>query len=174
LGTIAAQFIGEGKLVPDPLVLDMLIGRVQRPDCAQGYILDGFPRTVAQAQAFDQRVASSCRLVVFYLEVGDEMLIERIGARIGCNRCGIPYHLRFAPPRSPGVCDECHGPLLQREDDRPDIVRKRLEVYHTQTQPLIEYYQSQGGIFCRIDGAQSKQQVQSDLVAALSSETVLR
>ena len=132
MGKLARSFIDQGKLVPDALVLDMLFERVQLPDCTQGYILDGFPRTLAQAESFDERIKNQTWLTVLNLDIPDALLIERIVARRGCNNCGRLYNLKFAPPRNFDRCDECATTLMHREDDKEEIIAKRLEVYHAQ------------------------------------------
>jgi adenylate kinase len=168
LGQKAKNFIDQGKLVPDELVLNMLFDRIQRPDCAHGYILDGFPRTVAQAEALDQRLKSS-QVLALNFEIADEHLVERIVGRIACKTCGRPFHLKFDPPKEQGVCDACSGPLYQRDDDKAEIVIKRLEVYHNQTQPLIEYYNRKPDALHHIDSLQSKDQVFQDLLETVPS-----
>lgn len=144
LGLQADAVMREGKLVPDELVLDMLFGRISQTDCQKGYILDGFPRTLPQAQAFEARVSSEAQLVALSFSLGDATLIERIVGRLACKACGRPYHLQFDPPKQAGVCDACHSPLFQRDDDKEEVVRKRLEAYRIQTSPLIAHYNKLG------------------------------
>lgn len=166
LGLEAKSYIDAGKLGPDHLVLDMLFDRVQKEDCKLGYILDGFPRTVAQAEIFDRRLGGQVQLVILNFNIPDEFLIERIVGRIGCKSCGRPFHLKFAPPLSAGLCDSCGGALYQRDDDRAEIVRKRLEVYHAQTEPVISYYREQSLVH-EIDGNRSKDQVFQEVLGAI-------
>lgn len=168
LGRKAKSYIDQGKLVPDEVVLDLLFARIERSDCKRGYILDGFPRTVAQAQVLDKRLRSqSCRVLAVNLNVPDALLIERISGRIACKSCGKPYHKSYAPPQKEGECDSCKGTLYQRDDDREEILRKRLEVYHAQTKPLIEYYTKQKNVLREVEATQGKEEVfQSVLKAA--------
>lgn len=144
LGRKAKAYIDQGKLVPDDVVLDMLFVRLSLPDCKHGYILDGFPRTVSQAQSFEKR-NSNALIVVLNLNVPDALLVERISGRLSCKECGRSYHTKYNPPSSSiGHCDVCKGILFQREDDRKEILKKRLEEYRVQTMPLIEYYRQKG------------------------------
>lgn len=167
LGAIAKSFIDAGKLVPDEIALDMLFERIGKADCVQGCILDGFPRTVAQAKALDLRFKEEALLVALNFDIPDEALVERIVGRIACKDCGRPFHLRFDPPKNPARCDGCGGTLYQRADDTVEIVRKRLEVYHNQTKPLIDYYQQSAPRLKNIDSNQRKDLVLSDLLEAV-------
>lgn len=167
LGIQAKSYIDKGHLVTDDLVLDMLFERVNRTDCQNGYILDGFPRTLAQARALDQRLANRNRLVALNLNLADAAIIERVTGRIACKDCGRPFHKRFDPPKKEMVCDACSGPLYQRDDDKEEIIRKRLDVYRTQTQPLIEYYAKQKDVLREINSENSKAQVFHDVMDAL-------
>ncbi len=144
LGLQAESTMREGKLVPDALVLDMLFERIALPDCRNGYLLDGFPRTLPQAQALEARLGAETQLVALSFSLSDKTLIERIVGRFGCKRCGRPYHVRFDPPKRKGMCDECNEPLHQRDDDKEAVVLKRLETYRAQTSPLLQHYQTQG------------------------------
>jgi len=168
LGAIAKSYIDAGKLVPDALALDMLFDRISKSDCAQGCILDGFPRTVAQAEALDQRFKGEAQLVALNFDIPDQALVERITGRIACKECGRPYHLRFDPPKNPTRCDGCGGTLYQRADDTVEIVLKRLEVYHAQTKPLIDYYKQGALRLKNIDSNQRKDQVLNDLLEAVA------
>ena len=170
LGQKVKSFMDKGQLVPDNLVLDMLFARMELPDCAHGCILDGFPRTVAQAVALDARIGKNNRLIALNFSVPDSVLIERITGRLVCNDCKKPYHKRFDPPRQANVCDVCGGTLVTRADDQVNIVRKRLEVYHAESQPLIEYYGKKKGVLREIDSQNSKEQVFKDVLVALSSK----
>lgn len=162
LGEKARAYMESGRLVPDELVLDMLFDRVSRPDCEQGYVLDGFPRTLPQAEALEQRLGSNGALIVPSLDVSDETIVERAAGRLICKQCGHIQHAVHSPPKQPGICDVCGGELEQREDDRPDVVRKRLEVYHEQTQPLIGFY-GERDVLVPIDGERAPDQVFADL-----------
>src|SRR5690606_7279488 len=151
LGKKAKGYIDQGHLVPDELVLDMLFDRVCRADCKNGYILDGFPRTIAQAKALDQKIQHTHHRVVLHFSVDDALIIERVSGRIACKDCGRPYHIKYDLQKQEQTCDSCSGPLFQRSDDKAEIIRKRLEVYRAQTTPLIDYYAKQKNIFYEID-----------------------
>ena len=168
LGLKAKAYMDRGALVPDDLTIAMVMDRLSRPDCAQGALLDGFPRTIAQAEALDQALAEQGVVisVVPYIAVPDEVLIERISGRRICRTCGESYHIQFNPPQNSGICDHDGGELYQREDDRPETVRERLRVYHEQTSPLINYYR-QRGVLVEINGNQSIDAVSADLQAAV-------
>lgn len=167
LGQRAKSFINAGKLVPDELVLEMLFDRVSRPDCANGYLLDGFPRTLAQAEALDKHLGANTNLVVLDLEVPDEIIVKRASGRLTCKDCGSVYNRHFSPPAQEGVCDKCGGELVQRPDDRAEVVEERLRVYHSQTKPLVEFY-AKKGVLSRVDGTQSPDQVFEALKGKLS------
>jgi adenylate kinase len=169
LGEKVKSFIDQGKLVPDDLVLEMLFDRLARKDCAHGCILDGFPRTVAQAKALDDKLAGKARIIAMNFNVPDSVLIERITGRLLCRDCKKPYHKRFDPPRQANICDVCGGPLYTRDDDQENIVRKRLEVYHEESQPLVDYYVKKK-ILREIDSQNSKDQVFRDILVALSTQ----
>lgn len=167
LGVEAKSYMDKGNLVPDELVLDMLFVRVGKEDCKNGYILDGFPRTMAQAKALDQRLAGRNRVVALNLNLSDSAIIERVTGRIACKSCGRPFHKKYDPPKNENVCDGCGGTLYQRDDDKEDVIRKRLEVYRAQTQPLIEYYANQREVLKEIDSQNNKAQVFHDVMEAL-------
>lgn len=165
LGLQAKGYMEKGELVPDELVLDMLFDRVAAVDCAEGYVLDGFPRTVAQAQALDARLApqhDSGQVSVIDIEVSDEVVVRRLTGRLTCGSCGNIHHVDFAPPKAPGICDACGGALEQRKDDTEDVVRNRLAVYREQTLPVVRYYESTG-VKQSVDGGQPP----ADVFAAL-------
>ena len=168
LGLMAKEYIDQGKLVPDALVLDMLFNRIKTADCANGFILDGFPRTLAQAKALDARLNHKSKMVSFNFNVPDSLLIERIAGRIICRDCKKSYHRSFDPPRQAGSCDACGGSLYMRDDDIEGVVRKRLEVYHSGAQQLINYYAAKEKVFCELDGQNSKDEVFHDLLENLS------
>ncbi len=167
LGKKAKSFMDAGKLVPDALVLEMLFDRVARPDCAKGYLLDGFPRTIPQAEAFDAKLAKTDKLVVLNLEVVDAVIIKRIAGRLSCKQCGNVQHKEFSPPKVPGKCDKCGGELMQRSDDSEAVVKERLRVYHEQTEPLVAYY-SKKKILTTINGEQAPDAVYSQLIQVLN------
>lgn len=153
LGIEASTYMNQGKLVPDQLTLNMLFARVAQSDCAHGYILDGFPRTLLQAEALDARLPPSMRFLVMNLDVPDEALVERAVGRRICSKCGAIHHVKFSPPRVEGECDSCSSQLTHRADDTEEVVKERLKVYHAQTAPVIDYYQKKG-ILETVDGTQ--------------------
>ncbi len=152
LGQEAKSYIEQGKLVPDALVLNMLLARIQQPDCAAGCILDGFPRTIPQAEAFGSLIGNA-HLTVIHLKVSDALLLDRVSGRLACRGCSKTYHIRSSPPRIPHVCDVCASPLFQRSDDREEILRERLVAYHRETEPLISYYAMQPGALYEVNAA---------------------
>jgi len=168
LGLRADAYMQRGELVPDGLVIDMVTARLKAPDVARGVILDGFPRTLGQAQALDANLAAQHKQVdrALYLKVTDEALLDRLSGRWICRNCQASYHEKFNPPRVGGVCDLCGGELYQRNDDRRDVMENRLRVYFDQTMPVIEYYQANGTLV-EIDGAQDIEKVGEDLLAAV-------
>ena len=170
LGRQAKVYMDRGELVPDDVTIAMVMERLSRPDCAGGAILDGFPRTMAQAEALDHAVAELGYeiSVVPYFAVPDEELVERVSGRRLCRVCGGSYHVRFNPPQQPGVCNNDGGELYQRDDDKPETVRKRLEVYWEQTSPLIDYYRAKG-ILAEINGDQPIDVVAAELRAAVAA-----
>ncbi len=139
LGLLAQDLINQGRLVPDPLVLQMLEQRIAHPDCAQGFLLDGFPRTLPQAQELTRLLKGRFETLPFSFQVDEEALITRLSGRLTCRNCSRTFHKLFDPPHST-TCDHCDGELFQRPDDHPEVIRKRLEVYHAQTAPLLDYY----------------------------------
>ncbi len=153
LGKKAKTYMDQGLLVPDALVRDLGVDRVQQEDCRNGYILDGFPRTIPQAESLDRALAALGESVDYAVnvEVPDENIVNRMGGRRACVGCGATYHLVYAPTKKEGICDTCGAELILRDDDRPETVQKRLGVYHEQTQPLIDYY-SKKGILKDVDG----------------------
>jgi adenylate kinase len=167
LGKLAKGRMDEGTLVPDDLVLTMLFERIERLDCARGYILDGFPRTKPQAEALDAYFGNDVQVTALYFSVPDRLLIERIIGRITCKDCARPYHLHFDPPKQAGTCDDCNKPLFQRTDDQEEVVRKRLAVYHTQTQPVIDHYISKQGVFRQVSAQGNKDDVFQDALRLL-------
>ncbi len=142
LGRTAEKYINDGKLIPDDLMLKVMDERFKNDDCKNGFILDGFPRTLAQAEALS---ASPIEIdKVLSIEVDDQTIIERLSGRLECRSCGTTYHTEHRPPKTPGVCDKCGGELGARDDDKPETVKQRLKTYHEQTEPLIEYYREKG------------------------------
>lgn len=141
-GLEAKRYMDEGKLVPDSVIIGIVAQRLEQPDCAAGFILDGVPRTIGQAEALDAAGVTFDK--VLSIEISDSEIEERMSGRRVCGSCGAPYHVKAKPPRQEGVCDSCGGALVQREDDKAETVRKRLEVYHAETEPLKGYYEGKG------------------------------
>jgi adenylate kinase len=159
LGEEAKKFMNEGKLVPDDLVIQMLLNRVSGRDCQKGYILDGFPRTLAQAKALDEHLKNRANVITLNLSINDDLLVERITGRLVCKKCGAPFHKTFLPPKKNNVCDLCQGELYHRDDDKEDVVKERLAVYRKQTEPLIHYYQEKKGFFYDVIASGNKSEV---------------
>ena len=153
LGNKAKTYMDQGLLVPDELVVDLVVDRVQQDDCKNGYVLDGFPRTIPQAEALDKALAALGDKVDYAIDVNvpDDNIVNRMGGRRACVGCGATYHLVYAPTKTEGICDVCGKELILRDDDKPETVQKRLNVYHEQTQPLIDYY-TNAGILKTVDG----------------------
>ncbi|MBQ4524113.1 MAG: adenylate kinase [Lachnospiraceae bacterium] len=153
LGEKAKEYMDKGLLVPDELVVDLVIDRFKNPDCEKGYILDGFPRTIPQAKALTEALEKIGEKVDFAInvEVPDENIIRRMSGRRACVGCGATYHIKYNPTKVENICDACGKELILRDDDKPETVEKRLNVYHEQTQPLIAYYTEQG-ILKEVDG----------------------
>jgi adenylate kinase len=166
LGKEAKLFMDKGNLVPDHLILDMLFERVALPDCAKGYILDGFPRTLPQAESLQARLKGRLQPIVLNLDLADSKIIERLTKRVVCESCGSTYHLVYSPPKESGTCDKCSGKLVQRSDDTEAVITKRLKVYHDQTSPLIAYY-NQLKLLHTIDCDQSKERIFSEVLARI-------
>lgn len=153
LGKKAKEYMDQGLLVPDDLVVDLVVDRVKQDDCKNGYVLDGFPRTIPQAEALDKALEAFNEKMDYAIdvEVPDENIVNRMGGRRACVGCGATYHLSYAPPKQENICDVCGKDLILRDDDKPETVQKRLNVYHEQTQPLINYYNN-AGILHEVDG----------------------
>ena len=153
LGNKAKTYMEQGLLVPDELVCDLVVDRVKQDDCANGYVLDGFPRTIPQAESLDGALKAMGHKVDYAVnvEVPDENIIRRMGGRRACLACGATYHVENIPPKKEGICDVCGAELVLRDDDKPETVKKRLNVYHEQTQPLIDYY-TNAGVLVEVDG----------------------
>lgn len=171
LGLRAKRFMDQGALVPDELVLKFIEERLGDPDAAKGYILDGFPRTLAQAEALRDMLERNHQSIdrVLALVVPDQEIIKRISGRRTCKNCGAMYHTIFDPPRNVGLCNKCNGELYQRDDDAEDTVKMRLEVYDTQTRPLLNYYQDRG-LLRRIEGVGSLDDVRRRIKAAIEED----
>ena len=168
LGVKAKSYMDQGLLVPDELVVDLVADRIQQDDAKAGYVLDGFPRTIPQAESLDAALAKMGQKIDYAIdvEVPDENIINRMSGRRACVKCGATYHLQYAKPKAEGVCDVCGEQLILRDDDKPETVQKRLGVYHQQTQPLIDYYKNQNALK-EVDGTKDMEDVFADIVAIL-------
>ena len=168
LGKKAKAFMDKGELVPDELTCDLVVDRISKPDAAKGYVLDGFPRTIPQAEALTKALEARGEKIDYAInvEVPDENIVNRMSGRRACVDCGATYHIAYAPTSKEGICDKCGGGLILRDDDKPETVLKRLGVYHEQTQPLIDYYKKQS-ILKTVDGTQPMEKVFADIVAIL-------
>ncbi len=160
LGKKAKEFMDKGALVPDELTCDLVVDRIHQDDCKNGFVLDGFPRTIPQAKALDTALDKDGESIdhAIDIEVPDQNIVKRMGGRRACLNCGATYHIISAPPKTEGICDNCGGKLTIREDDKPQTVQERLSVYHQKTQPLIDYYKK-AGILDQVDGTQPLDQV---------------
>ena len=165
LGKEAKGYMDKGQLVPDSLTIRLVIDRLGKEDCAKGYILDGFPRTIPQAESLDEELNKLDDKLDFAVnvEVPDENITKRMAGRRACTSCGATYHMEFHPPKKEGVCDACQGELILRNDDKPETVEKRLAVYHEQTQPLISFYEKQG-ILVTADGTKQVEEVFQEIL----------
>ena len=164
LGRLAQSFRQNGKLVRDTVTSDMVKERLTHKDCRRGYILDGFPRNLAQVKLLESYTTPTHALAIM---VNDDVALQRLGGRRICSGCGAIYHLVNMPPTKPGLCDKCGGKLIQRDDDKEEAIKKRLSIYHTETEPIIEYY-SQKKILFRINGAREPSKVIEDSTTAIS------
>jgi adenylate kinase len=168
LGRIANEYMVRGDLVPDKLIIDMILDRLQQPDAERGVLLDGFPRTRPQAEALDDALDQKGKRVnaALYIKVDDDTLVDRLSGRWICRKSGHIYHEKFAPPKVPGVCDIDGGELYQRDDDTREKAIKRLEVFHRETEPIIGYYLQQG-VLCELDGDLPVEVVTQELLDCL-------
>lgn len=168
LGAKAKSYMDKGLLVPDELVCDLVVDRIQQADCERGYILDGFPRTIPQAEALEAALNAIEQKLDYAIniEVPDDNIINRMSGRRACVGCGATYHLVFNPTKVEGICDACGEALILRDDDKPETVKKRLDVYHDQTQPLIDFY-SDRNVLVEVDGTQSMEKVFEDIMKIL-------
>lgn len=171
LGLKAKAYMDQGLLVPDEVTLEMVMDRFAQADCANGYVLDGFPRTIPQAEALSRSLKEKNESLNFAINVlvPDEAIVLRMSGRRACIACGGTYHVQFNPPKQADTCDACGKELILREDDKVETVLKRLEVHHTQTQPLIDYYNKEG-ILKEVDGTQDVEKVFSDITKILNAE----
>ncbi len=168
LGQRAKSYMDKGLLVPDQVTCDLVVDRIKRDDCANGYILDGFPRTIPQAHALTKALEDQGSKIDYAIdvEVPDEDIVTRMSGRRVCSKCGATFHIKYKKPAAEGICDSCGSALILREDDHPETVQKRLDVYHSQTQPLIDYYHDLG-VLHSVDGTKEMDQVFADICSAL-------
>ena len=170
LGKKAKEYMDEGALVPDELTCDLVMDRISQPDAANGFVLDGFPRTIPQAEALDKALTAAGQSMDYAIDVDvpDENIVNRMSGRRACLKCGATYHIVSIPTKVEGICDVCGEPVVQRDDDKPETVQKRLTVYHEQTQPLIDYYKGKG-ILKSVDGTVPMDQVFEEIVKILEA-----
>ena len=170
LGNKAKGYMDQGLLVPDELVIDLVADRLTWEDAANGYVLDGFPRSIPQAEALTQALAARGEKVDYAIdiEIPDQNIIERMGGRRACVGCGATYHIVNIPPKKEDICDNCGQALILRDDDKPETVKKRLDVYHEQTQPLIDYYKEEG-VLEEVDGTLEMDEVFGEIVKILEA-----
>ena len=168
LGAKAKEYMDKGLLVPDELVCDLVVDIIQQADCEKGYILDGFPRTIPQAEALENALNAIEQKLDYAIDIDvpDENIINRMSGRRACVGCGATYHVVFNPTKVEGKCDVCGESLILRDDDKPETVKKRLDVYHTQTQPLIDFY-TERKVLVEVDGTQSMDKVFDDIMKIL-------
>ncbi|MCF0146035.1 MAG: adenylate kinase [Eubacterium sp.] len=168
LGKQAKEYMDQGLLVPDELTCNLVVDRIAQDDAAEGYILDGFPRTVPQAEALTAALKERGEAVDFAIDVDvpDSFIMERMSGRRSCPKCGAGYHVVFLAPKQENICDQCGSELVQRDDDKPETVSKRLDVYHAQTQPLIEYYTA-AGVLKTVDGTRKMDEVFEEIISIL-------
>ena len=168
VGLLAKSYMDKGELVPDETTIEMILERIDQPDCASGCLFDGFPRTLQQAKALDKALEEQGRAIdkAIYIEVPSEELVKRLSGRWLCRACQTPYHMTNSPPKTPGECDRCGGGLYQRPDDGEETVRERLSVFLAQTVPILDYYEDQGKLI-RVNGNLEMQGVAGQIVSAL-------
>ena len=168
LGKKAKEYMDQGKLVPDELTIQLLLDRVAQDDCKNGYVLDGFPRTIPQAEVLEEALTKLGDRIDYAInvEVPDENIVKRMGGRRACVNCGATYHIEHVPPKKEGICDNCGSELILRDDDKPETVKNRLSVYHKQTQPLIDFYNGKG-VLRTVDGTVDMKDVFNAIVAIL-------
>jgi adenylate kinase len=168
LGKEAKTYMDQGLLVPDELTVKILLDRVAQEDCKNGYVLDGFPRTIPQAEVLDKALSELGDKIDYAIDVDvpDENIVKRMGGRRACLSCGATYHIEHVPPKKEGICDNCGSELVLRDDDKPETVKNRLNVYHEQTQPLIEFY-TKKGVLKTVDGTVDMQDVFKAIVSIL-------
>lgn len=170
LGKKAKAYMDQGALVPDELVVDLVADRIKQDDCKNGYVFDGFPRTIPQAEALDKALEEMGSKIDFAIDIDvpDENIVNRMSGRRACLACGATYHVQFNAPKTEGICDACGKELVLRDDDKPETVKTRLDVYHTQTQPLIDYY-TEKGVLKSVDGTQDVADVFQSILDVLGA-----
>jgi adenylate kinase len=170
VGLLAKSYMDKGKLVPDDVAIKMILERINQPDCTSGCILDGFPRTLHQAEILDKAFGEQGKAIdkAIYIEVPNEKLVKRISGRQLCRVCQTPYHIISSPPKNPGKCDKCGGELYQRSDDREKTVKERLSIFFAQTVPILDYYKKQNKLI-KINGDLGIQEVARAIISALKA-----
>ena len=168
LGKKAKEYMDKGELVPDDITIGMLLDRIHKSDCKDGFVLDGFPRTIPQAKSLTEALSKLNESIDYAIniDVPDESIITRMGGRRACLSCGSTYHIKYSAPKKENICDNCGSELVIRDDDKPETVKKRLDVYHNQTQPLIDYYDNEK-ILASVDGTKDMEEVFLDIIAVL-------
>ncbi len=168
LGIKVKSYLDAGKLVPDELVWEVVKDRIDKEDCKNGFILDGFPRTILQAEMLEKYLKEkNADIKVIYLDASDELVINRLSARRVCKNCGAIYNLISMPPKKDGVCDICGGELYQRSDDKPEVIKQRLETYYKETQPLIDYYKNKD-IMYTINAEKEREEVLKEILKVIN------
>lgn len=168
LGKRAKEYMDKGELVPDDITIGMLLDRIHKDDCKDGFVLDGFPRTIPQAKSLSEALSKLNEKIDYAIniDVPDDSIITRMSGRRACLSCGSTYHIKYSAPKKENICDNCGSELVIRDDDKPETVKKRLDVYHKQTQPLIDYYDNEN-ILANVDGTKDMEEVFLDIVAVL-------
>jgi adenylate kinase len=173
VGLLAKRYMDKGELVPDEVTIRMILERINQPDCASGCLFDGFPRILHQAKVLDEALREQGKAVdkAIYIEVPNEELVKRLSGRWLCRACQTPYNMANSPPKTPGRCDKCGGELYQRPDDREETVKERLNVFFTQTVPILDYYKKQGKLI-RVNGNLGIKGVAREIISALKEPTL--
>ena len=168
LGKRAKEYMDKGELVPDDITIGMLLDRIHKADCKDGFVLDGFPRTIPQAKSLSEALSKLNEKIDYAIniDVPDDSIITRMSGRRACLSCGSTYHIKYSAPKKENICDNCGSELVIRDDDKPETVKKRLEIYHDQTQPLIDYYKNEK-ILASVDGTKDMEEVFLDIIAVL-------
>ncbi len=171
LGMKAKSYMDKGELVPDEVTIGMLLDRISQDDCKDGYVLDGFPRTIPQAESLTKALAEQGQKIDYAMDIDvpDEAIVKRMSGRRACPKCGATYHIVYAAPKTENVCDKCGSELIVRSDDKPETVQDRLNVYHKQTEPLISYYK-EAGVLREVDGTKELEDVFNAVIAILENK----